>query len=48
MIMVLVAFACFLVLMVAWLMAANVEGEPKKVAEPATLKIEGKAVAEIA
>lgn len=48
MIMVLVAFACFLALVVAWFMAANIEGEPQKATEAAPLKIEGKPVAEIA
>lgn len=48
MIMVLVAFACFLALVVAWFMAANIEGEPQKATEAAPLNIEGKPVAEIA
>lgn len=46
--MILVAFTCFLVLVVAWLLASNIEGEPRKVAEAASVKLEGKTVAEIA
>lgn len=46
--MILVAFVCFLALVVAWLIASNIEGEPQKAAEIAPRTLEGKAVAEIA
>lgn len=46
--MVLVAFACFLALVVAWLMASNIEGEPKQIVESAPLMVESSPVAEIA
>ena len=46
--MVLVAFVCFLALVVAWLLASNAEGVPEKVAEPAPQRTDVQAVAEIA
>jgi hypothetical protein len=48
MIMVLVAFACFLVLVIAWLMASNVEGTPEKAAESAPRPVETQATVEMA
>lgn len=46
--MIILAFACFLVLVAAWFMAANVEGEPAKSAAHAPATIEGKPAIEIA
>jgi hypothetical protein len=47
-IMVIVAFACFLVLVAAWLMASNIEGTPGKAIEPAPLLVETKTSIELA
>ncbi len=44
-IMVIVAFACFLVLVAAWLLASNIEGTPETAAEPAPRMVEAKASA---
>ena len=46
--MILVAFACFLVLLVSWFMAANIEGTPGKAIEPAPLLVETKTSIELA
>ena len=46
--MIVISFACFLVLVAAWFFASNIEGEPEKLAATAPVKIEGKPVAEIA
>ena len=43
--MLIVAFACFLVLVAAWLVASNIEGTPEKSAESAPLMVEAKAAA---
>jgi hypothetical protein len=48
MIMVLVAFACFLVLVVAWLMASNIEGTPGTAVESAPRLVETKTSVELA
>jgi hypothetical protein len=42
-IMLIVAFACFLVLVAAWLVAANVEGSPEKSVEATPRMVEVKA-----
>jgi hypothetical protein len=46
--MILVAFACFLVLLVAWLLASNIEGTPEAVIEPTPRLVEAKASVEMA
>lgn len=43
--MLIVAFACFLVLVAAWLVATNVEGSPEKPVETTPLMVEAKAAA---
>jgi hypothetical protein len=47
-IMIIVAFACFLVLVAAWLMASNIEGTPSKAIETAPLLVEAKPSIELA
>ncbi|MFN8541414.1 MAG: hypothetical protein U0232_28560 [Thermomicrobiales bacterium] len=41
--MLIVAFACFLVLVAAWLVATNVEGSPEKPVDVAPLLVDAKA-----
>jgi hypothetical protein len=47
-IMIIVAFVCFLALVVAWFMAANIEGTPGKAIESAPLLVETKTSIELA
>jgi hypothetical protein len=47
-IMIVVAFACFLVLVAAWFLASNIEGTPETAVEPAPRLVETKASVEMA
>ena len=46
--MIIVAFACFLVLVAAWFLASNIEGTPAKAVEPAPRLVEAKTSVELA
>jgi hypothetical protein len=46
--MILVAFVCFLALVVAWLLASNIEGTPEIASEPAPRLVEAKPSVELA